>query len=111
MGIPWASALSAYNKSSPNMLLYWGLLQMAVHRGMEKFDFGRCTPGEGTHRFKEQWGATPSPLFWYGENLVDESSLRVPHSSGRKILEKTWSRLPLFATDMLGPWVRKYISY
>ena len=29
------------------------------------FDFGRSSEGEGTYKFKKQWGAKPTPLVWY----------------------------------------------
>ena len=61
--IPWASSVKAFNKWSPNMLLYWTCLEFACAQGYRTFDFGRSTVGEGTYRFKEQWGAKPHPLY------------------------------------------------
>ncbi|MEZ5583585.1 MAG: GNAT family N-acetyltransferase [Candidatus Competibacteraceae bacterium] len=65
MEIPWASSLRKYNSLSPNMLLYWSVLEFACKKGYRIFDFGRSTPGEGTYRFKEQWGAKPVQLYWH----------------------------------------------
>ena len=59
---PWASALKRYSHLSPNMLVYWGMLDYAAQNGFARFDFGRSTPGEGTFKFKEQWGAAPGTL-------------------------------------------------
>lgn len=100
--IPWASSLSRFNRLSPNMLLYWGFLQYASDSGYKRFDFGRSTPGEGTYRFKEQWGAKPFPLYWYSVG---------PDGAGsaRKYIEKTWARIPQSFTDRLGPLLRRYI--
>jgi hypothetical protein len=47
------------------MFLYWSALKFACENGYRFFDFGRCTPGKGTYRFKEQWGAKPMQLYWY----------------------------------------------
>ena len=47
------------------MLLYWTFLAFAADNGYGQFDFGRSTPGEGTYRFKSQWGAEPHQLYWY----------------------------------------------
>lgn len=47
------------------MLLYWAMLEYACDQGYRQFDFGRSTPGEGTCRFKEQWGAKSHQLYWY----------------------------------------------
>src|SRR5262249_6647965 len=62
--VPSASSLRKYNRLSANMLLYYHLLERAVERGQDVFDFGRSTPGSGTYRFKEQWGATPWGAEW-----------------------------------------------
>jgi dTDP-4-amino-4,6-dideoxygalactose transaminase len=44
------------------MLLYWSLIREAIARGTRAFNFGRCTPGAPTHRFKQQWGADGAVL-------------------------------------------------
>ena len=69
VSIPWASAHRHLNRWNPNMLLYWTFLEYAADQGYAFFDFGRSTPGEGTYRFKEQWGAKPAPLFWHNISL------------------------------------------
>lgn len=63
--MPWASSLRAYNRYSPNMLLYWDVMKYACENGYTIFDAGRSTPGEGTYKFKEQWGAKPLQLYWH----------------------------------------------
>jgi len=110
ISIPWASALSEYSRSSPNMLLYWGFLSYACNNGFRRFDFGRSTPDEGTYRFKEQWGARPVPLYWYG---AGNAGLKVSTPGGgsiRKNVEAIWSRLPQGLVDRMGPILRKYIT-
>lgn len=109
--IPWASTLAQYNHLAPNMLLYWNLLKYATNRHCTDFDFGRSSYGEGTFRFKKQWGAKPTPLEWR-TYLVDGS---VAEDEGgpqvlRKIFEKVWRRLPLQLANTLGPYIRKHIS-
>jgi hypothetical protein len=76
--IPWASSDRRYKHLAPNMLLYSSVLKYACQQGFHVFDFGRSTPGSGTFRFKEQWGAKPVPLRWHywlasGEALPDLS--------------------------------------
>jgi serine/alanine adding enzyme len=56
MEIPWASSVRRFNRFAPNMLLYSTVLEHACSEGYKTFDFGRSTPGEGTYKFKEQWG-------------------------------------------------------
>jgi len=110
VAIPWASTLQKYSRSSPNMLLYWGFLAYACDRGYKRFDFGRSTPGEGTYRFKEQWGAHPYPLYWYG-SWVGEG-LREDMSSGklREHVARIWARMPFPIVNQIGPVLRRYIT-
>jgi FemAB-related protein (PEP-CTERM system-associated) len=108
--IPWASTLAEYNSLSPNMMLYWGFLEYASDNGFRFFDFGRSTPGEGTYKFKEQWGAKPEPLFWYGKGFKDETDGMAFSGHLRKKAEEAWSKLPQKLADFLGPVLRRYIS-
>jgi len=48
---PWASALRKYSRLSPNMLLYWAMIEYACDNGYNQFDFGRSSPDEGTYKF------------------------------------------------------------
>jgi len=110
--IPWASTNADYNKLAPNMLLYWTLLKFANDKGCKEFDFGRSTLGEGTYRFKSQWGAEPLLLNWQkfdtNGQLITESTGDV--SQLRKVVEQTWRKLPVGLTEFLGPKIRRYIS-
>ena len=109
---PWASALREYNRLSPNMFLYWTMLEYACDNGFTFFDFGRSTPGEGTYKFKEQWGATPYPLHWCylssnDHALPDEDE---PEKSRFDRGIHYWKKLPVPVTRMLGPMIRKHIG-
>jgi serine/alanine adding enzyme len=108
--IPWASTIRTFNKYSPNMLLYWSCLEFACRSGYRVFDFGRSTPGEGTYRFKEQWGAKPHPLYWYywlrSEGAIPQLNPRNPKY---RIAMAVWRHLPLGLTRTFGPRIVKYI--
>jgi FemAB-related protein (PEP-CTERM system-associated) len=108
--IPWASTLLEYNRLSPNMLLYWGFLEHAADAGYRYFDFGRSTPNEGTYKFKEQWGARPHPLFWYGKGFRDEPENQTDKPGMRERIAAAWAKLPQSVADIAGPILRKYIS-
>src|SRR5690606_35261022 len=62
--VPWASSLRRHRNLCPNMLLYWTMMEEAIGSGAARFDFGRSSPGSGTHQFKVQWGAQAEPLHW-----------------------------------------------
>jgi FemAB-related protein (PEP-CTERM system-associated) len=107
---PWASALKEYNFLSPNMLLYWTMLEYACDQGYEFFDFGRSTPDEGTYKFKQQWGAAPRPLYWYyvgrQEGQAGEQSQRIR----LRLAVRYWKKLPVSLTRVFGPMLRKHIG-
>ena len=108
---PWASSLRKYASLSPNMLLYLRVLEYACDNGYQVFDFGRSSAGEGTYKFKEQWGAVPAPLYWHYISL--DGKLPNPESSGKERFEKAmryWQKLPLVVTRVIGPSIRKHIS-
>jgi serine/alanine adding enzyme len=104
--VPWASALRAYRQMCPNMLLYWHMLQDTIHQGVQTFDFGRSTPGEGTYHFKKQWKAEAVPLNWEyaligSEALPDHG----PTNTKFQAAIEVWKRLPLAIANRLGPLV------
>ncbi|HRD65452.1 MAG TPA: FemAB family PEP-CTERM system-associated protein [Candidatus Competibacter sp.] len=108
--IPWASSLRKYNSLSPNMLLYWSVLKFACESGFRIFDFGRSTPGEGTYRFKEQWGAKPVQLYWHywlkQDAVLPELN---PKNPKYQVAIRLWQKMPVPLTRVLGPIIVKNI--
>ena len=101
--VPSASALRAFNPTNVNMWMYWQLLQRAIEMGSTEFDFGRSTIGAGTYKFKEQWGAKPSPAIWqYYVRKGDPARMR-PDDQGKQKLIRLWKKLPVWLTKLLGP--------
>jgi FemAB-related protein (PEP-CTERM system-associated) len=109
VSIPWASTLREYNRLNPNMLLYWTFLSYAADSGFKTFDFGRSTPGEGTYRFKEQWGAQALALEWTNL-LASPLSEDVTSGSLRQTVETLWQKLPVRVSTFLGSRLRRYID-
>ena len=108
--IPWASSIRDFNSLCPNHLLYWHAIETAVAEGCETFDFGRSTPGEGTFKFKEQWGAQPMALHWEywlapGVGVPDQS----PKNPKFQLVIGIWKRLPLWLANAVGPRVVRNI--
>lgn len=108
--IPWASSIRDYNPLCPNNLLYWTALQHALENGCKRFDFGRSTPGEGTYRFKEQWGAKPLQLNW---QYLLPGGVKLPELNNKnpkfELAIRLWQRLPLPVTRIIGPHIVKNI--
>jgi len=110
--IPWASTMREHNRLGPNMMLYWNFLKYSADNGYTYFDFGRSSEGEGTYKFKKQWGAKPKPLVWY-ESIEKRKTKTEPSQTGmgkRERVAAMWQKLPLRAANSIGPHLRKYIS-
>ncbi len=108
MEIPWASTLREVNSISINMLMYWEVLKLAINKGCQQFDFGRSSVDSGTYRFKKQWGAEPKQLYWYywlGED--QELPGLTPNNPKYKLAISMWQKMPVFATQILGPMIVK----
>ncbi|MGH7247572.1 MAG: GNAT family N-acetyltransferase, partial [Pseudomonadota bacterium] len=105
----WASSLVAYKRSSPNMLLYWTFIERAIREGIKTFNFGRCTPESGTHRFKRQWGTRDEVLWWYG--LSNNAGGKTPSPDDARYAwgPTLWKRLPTSLATAIGPRIVRYI--
>lgn len=106
--ITWASSLRAYNRMSPNMLVYWELMKHVADRGVATFNFGRCTPGGNTHKFKTQWGTVDQPLWWYERRAAGAATPSEGHGAAARGPE-IWKRLPLPVANVLGPRIIRFI--
>ncbi len=107
--ITWASSLRSHSRDAPNMLLYWAFMSRAIERGARVFNFGRCTPGESTHRFKMQWGGESVPLGWmvHGRSGADDGG------PGRisRMASSAWRRLPVPVANLIGPVVAQQLPW
>lgn len=97
----WASSLREYNAKAPNMLLYSAFMEEMIAREVSAFNFGRCTPGAGTHRFKLQWGGEDEPLHWTG--WPAQSSASDEPGAAFQLASRAWQRLPVAVAEAIGP--------
>ena len=101
--VPSASSLRRYSATNANMLMYWHLLERAIERRQQTFDFGRSTVDSNTFRFKKQWGAEPHPAVWqYYVRRGTIGDMR-PESSRYRHFIRAWQCLPLGLTRLIGP--------
>lgn len=101
--ITWASALREYNRLSPNMLVYWSLMEKAIAERCTIFNFGRCSPGGNTHRFKLQWGGRDETLHWYQWSPRAFTSTPSPDTGAFSLGPRVWRHLPLSIANLVGP--------
>ena len=95
--IPWAASAREFNRYAVNMLLYREALGQAIASGCTTFDFGRSTRGSGPHKFKLQWGASESPIYWRTRPAAGS-----PGEISRA-LQGVWTKLPVPVANRLGP--------
>lgn len=105
----WASSLRTLGRLAPNMLLYWDFMKHAVESGAHTFNFGRCPPGGGTHRFKLQWGGVDRALPWLQWPADGAAGTPSPAGGTYRLATRAWSRLPLPLANRLGPWIARTI--
>jgi serine/alanine adding enzyme len=101
--VTWASSLKEFNRASPNMMLYSRLMEEAIDREVKVFNFGRCSPGGSTHRFKQQWGGQDVPLpwpFWSRHATVGVPSAKSPFY---RFATAAWRHLPVGVANRFGP--------
>jgi FemAB-related protein (PEP-CTERM system-associated) len=101
--VPSASSLRRFNSTGANLWMYSKLLDRAIEKKSQRFDFGRSTIASGTYKFKEQWGAKASPAVWqYYVRKGDPATMR-PDSPKKQRLIQAWKTLPVWLSKILGP--------
>ena len=105
----WASALGEFNRTAANMGLYFAFMQRAMAGGIRTFNFGRCTPDSGTHRFKRQWGSRDEQLNWYQDSPGGTASTPSPDRGPYAWGPRVWTRLPQALVDRAGPPIARLI--
>lgn len=98
----WAASLREHSREAPNMLLYWSFMKEMIRKGVRVFNFGRCTPGGGTHRFKLQWGGRDEPLPWAQWSPAGVAATPSPDSLKYRLAGAVWQRIPLPVATRLG---------
>lgn len=102
--LPWAASNKDFKTFCPNNLLYWEVIRYAIRQGFRTFDFGRSTPGGGTFKFKEQWGAQPHTLSWqYAMRSGETLPALNPDNPKYALAIRAWQHLPLWITRLIGP--------
>lgn len=105
----WAGSLRESRSMSANMLLYWAFMEHVISRGAGVFNFGRCTPGGGTHHFKRQWGGVDLPLPWCHYSSGPAKPPPSPSDPRFSLGPRLWRRLPLSVANRLGPRLVRYL--
>lgn len=97
-------------RSNANHLLFWNAIEEFAPRA-RLLDLGRAdVRNQGLMRFKAELGASVSPLpssfYPRAPRHVSAEVL----TGGRAILARIWSRMPMFATQMAGRVVYRFLG-
>lgn len=110
MEITWSSSLRQSSGVRPGYLLHWSFLERAAAEGLALGNFGRSTPGSGTHEYKQQWGGRDVPLYWYTRSASGAAaSTPKPDDGAYAWGPRLWRRLPVPVATALGPWIVRSI--
>jgi FemAB-related protein (PEP-CTERM system-associated) len=105
----WGSSLREYNRFKPTSYMHWAFMELAIERGLRTVDLGRCTPGSGTHHFKQQWGGADLALPWL---VWSRGGSVAPPSRGQpvyRVASALWRRLPLGVANRFGPALARFL--
>lgn len=109
MEITWSSSLRHSSQLRPGYLLHWSFLERAAQRGLSVGNFGRSTPGSGTHEYKQQWGGRDQPQWWYFRSRSGQSSTPAPNDGKFAWGPRLWRRLPVGLATRLARMISKSI--
>ncbi|HEX8309509.1 MAG TPA: FemAB family XrtA/PEP-CTERM system-associated protein [Allosphingosinicella sp.] len=104
----WGGGTAAARDCFASELMYFEVMCHASRRGCTRFDFGRSKVGSGNHSFKMNWGMEPEPLR-YGIRTAPGAAPRDinPSSPKNRLKVEAWKKLPLWASNRLGPMLAK----
>jgi FemAB-related protein (PEP-CTERM system-associated) len=105
----WASSLRSYHQQAPNLLLYYACMERSIEQGLTQFNFGRCTPDSGSHRFKTQWGGHDEPLWWYDFATSTNAITPSPDQAAFRWGPRIWRKIPVSIATRVGPSIVRYL--
>lgn len=90
--------------------LYWRLMEVAVRRGLKRYDFGRSRAASGAAAFKRNMGFEPTPLA-YQYHLRNGTRIPEVNPSNPRFdrFKHLWSRLPVPVVKVVGPRLMRYL--
>lgn len=106
----WLGMRSEYRKQLVGYVLYWELIRHACEMGCRTFHLGRSSKDSGGEQFKKKWNAETLQLYWTYilRTRQDMPSLN-PDNPKYRLAIKAWQKLPLAATQWIGPFVARSI--
>jgi FemAB-related protein (PEP-CTERM system-associated) len=106
----WLGMRAEYRQQLVGYVLYWELIKHACELGATSFHLGRSTKDSGGEQFKKKWNAETLQLYWhYVLRTRSEMPTLNPANPKYRFAIKTWQRLPVSITKVLGPLIARNI--
>jgi FemAB-related protein (PEP-CTERM system-associated) len=106
----WLGMRSEYRQQLVGYVLYWELIKSACEIGAKSYHLGRSTKDSGGELFKKKWNAETLQLYWhYVLRTRTEIPSLNPSNPRYKLAIRTWQRLPVALTKVLGPMIARNI--
>ncbi len=104
----WGGGTAEARTWRANDLLYYETMRHAIALGCDRSDFGRSKLGSGPWARKRNWNFEETPLL-YGVRTAAGSAAREinPENPRYRLQVAAWSRLPLFVSRKLGPFIAR----
>lgn len=106
----WLSVRAEYRRQLAGYVLYWELIKEACEQGHRLFHLGRSSKDSGGEQFKKKWNAKLVQLYWQyvlrTRNSIPDLN---PTSPKYRLAIRTWQRLPVPMTQVLGPMIARCI--
>ncbi len=91
--------------------MYYQVMCHALDKGKTWFDFGRSKNDSGPYKYKKNWGMEPKPLYYYYYLVnADELPNLSPNNPKYKFFISMWQKLPLKLSQLIGPFLSKYLG-
>lgn len=106
----WTYSLREFARLQTNYFLYWEMIKKACQNGYKIFHLGRSTNETGATFYKSKWNATTKQLYWEYilNNVAELPELNVDNPKYQRAIN-LWQKLPVKATQFIGPLFSKYI--
>lgn len=107
----YGGGLNAARGAKSNDHMYYQLMCHSAKKGCKQFDFGRSKNDSGAFKYKRTWGIEPKPLYHY-YHLVKAQELPnlSPNNPKYALMINTWQKLPLKVSQIIGPFLSKYVA-
>lgn len=100
----WGGGTHEARAERANEAMYFALMERAVERGCDHFDFGRSKVESGPASFKKNWGFEARPVQGFHWTPPGVSPRDVDSTSDANAWKtRAWQRLPLAVANRLGP--------